>query len=249
MLLPPSYPEVGPRPALRELLGVQIDMQLADLSTLLRMPRDEPGLGAGCKLTAATLPMNVIAGASVLFWKSSIESLEQRAGRGKRFKDLMRAKYPQSADDAVDAEFAAELMWDYTRAPHTHALGVGKTAQLLPGIPREERGVWTSKAAHGLPADVVDQLMSSCERLEWLDPTIAAEPRGYAVHVGPAGVGVTRMLRDRFADDVQSDAAEATAGAASARRAERRRHIPRTARPERPKTSCLAPTSTPPRRA
>lgn len=211
MLLPSEYPEVAQWPRVRELLRIQVDMQFADLATLLCLPRDEAGLGAGCNLTAATLAFNIVAGASVLFWESSIEGFEDRRSRGRRFTGLMTAKYPWSPDDAVDAESGAELMWDYTRSPLTHTLGVGKTATLFPGLPKKERGVWLVKAERGLPADVVDELMSSCVQPNWLPATVTEEPGGYVIHVDTLAWGVTRMLRNLFADHVQAQAAEGTA--------------------------------------
>lgn len=137
-MLPSAYPEVGDRPSLRRLLEVQVDMQLADLGTLLCLPREEPGLGGGCNLTAATLAANIIAGASVLFWDSTLEALKPGPGRGKRFTGLMTAHYPWSSQDAVDAQLGAKLLWDHTRNPLSHTLGVGKQAQLFPGIPTDE---------------------------------------------------------------------------------------------------------------
>lgn len=210
-MMPSAYPEVGPRPALREVLRVQVDMQLADLRTLLCLPRDGPGLGGGCNLTAATLAANIIVGASVLFWNSSVEALKPSRDRGKRFTDLMTAHYPWSPQDAVDAELGAKLLWDHTRNPLSHTLGVGKQAHLFPGIPTEERGVWLLKPKHGLTAGVVEELMSSYDRPHWMSPTVMAAPGGYAIHVETLAWGVTRMLRNLFADTDQADAAEATA--------------------------------------
>lgn len=210
-MLPSAYPEVGPRPALRELLRVQVDMQLADLRTLLCLPRDEPGLDGGCNLTAATLAANIIAGASVLFWNSSVEALKPSGDRGERFTGLMTTHYPWSPQDAIDAELGSKLVWDHTRNPLSHTLGVGKQAQLFPGIPTEERGVWLLKPKHGLAADLAEELMSSIERPQWIAPTVIADPGGYAIHVDTLAWGVTRMLRNLFADPDQADAAEVTA--------------------------------------
>jgi hypothetical protein len=210
-MLPSAYPEVVELPALRELLRIQVDMQVADLKTLLCLPLPEPGLGAGCNYPAATLAVNLIAGASVLFWRASPEALIKRGDRGERFLGLMLAKYPWVADDAVAPELGGKLLWDHTRNPLSHTLGVGKTAELFPGISRDERGVWLGKPKEGLPAPVVDELMSSYERPEWLGPTVGSEPGGYVVHVPTLAWGVHRMLRDLLSDPEQADAAEATA--------------------------------------
>jgi hypothetical protein len=213
MLYPSDYPETARWPALRDLLRLQVDMQVADLRTLLCLPRpDEPGLGAGCNLTAATLAFNIVAGASVLFWESSVEAIERRGDRGPRFRRLVEAKYPWTPGDAVGAELGSEVMWDWARSPLTHTLGVGKSAHLFPGQPRRERGVWFVKSRDGLPADAVDELLSSYEKLDWLPATITHDYGGYAIHVDALAWGVARMLRHLFADEEQASRANDTAG-------------------------------------
>jgi hypothetical protein len=72
-MLPSAFPEVAPYEHLRRLLCIQVDMQLVDLRTLLRLPKRDFGLEGGCNLTATTLLCNIIAGASVLFFDASIE--------------------------------------------------------------------------------------------------------------------------------------------------------------------------------
>lgn len=212
MLAPSEYPETAGRPALRELLRVQVDMQLGDLRTLLCLPRrEEPGLQAGCNLTAATLAFNIIAGASVLFWESSVKAIERRGDRGPRFKALVEAKYPWAADDATSAELGAEVMWDWARSPLTHTLGVGKSAHLFPGQPKRERGIWFVKSRDGLPADAVDALLSSYEKVDWLPATITHDYGGYAIRVDTLAWGVCRTLRDLFRDDGQASRANDTA--------------------------------------
>jgi hypothetical protein len=150
-MLPSQYPESRPYPSLRRLLVLQVDMQFADLKTLLCLPRDEEGLGAGCNLTAATLAVNLIAGASVLLWDSSVEGLAQRGDRKRRFIGLAEAFYPWCDSDDVNAQLGTKLLWDYTRNPLSHTLGVGKTARIFPGIPAtsEKYGSPSRNAAYG----------------------------------------------------------------------------------------------------
>lgn len=176
LLLPSGYPEVARWSSIRELLRIQVDMQFADLRTLLCLPRqDEPGLGAGCNLTAAMLAFNIITGASVLFWESSMEAIERRGDRGPRFRSLVQAKYPWTGKDEVDAESGGELMWDWARSPLTHTLGVGKSAHLFPGQPKKERGVWFLKFERGLQDNVAEDLMSSYQRPELVVATVTTE--------------------------------------------------------------------------
>lgn len=91
MMRPSLLPELERYEHLAKLVEVQVDMQFADLWTLLQLPRHEQGLHGGCNLTAATLVFNLVAGVSVLFYQSSMEELESRRGRDKRF---MRDRSP-----------------------------------------------------------------------------------------------------------------------------------------------------------
>jgi hypothetical protein len=213
LVFPSQYPEAQAYSFLRRLLETQVDMQVADLKTLLCLPRAEAGLGAGCNLTATVLAVNLAAGASVLFWESSVEALEKRGERSKRFRKLMVARYPWSGEDSVDPEFGARLLWDYTRNPLSHTLGIGKTKRLFPGIPADERGVWLSKARRGLSAEEVERVMSSFDKPEPLDPTIKDGPDGYTISVLTLAWGVHRMLRNLFGDEEQARKAESTARA------------------------------------
>jgi len=132
-MLPSEYPEVRDYPNLRTLLGRQVDMQFADLRALLRLPERACDLKAGCNLTTVTLLCNIAAGASVLFWNSSFEALTERGNRGERFKALMEEHYPWHSDDAATGRAGAEAIWDFTRSPLTHTLGVGKDMATFPG--------------------------------------------------------------------------------------------------------------------
>ena len=212
-MFPSQYPEVAPYRHLRRLLEAQVDMLFGDLRTMLCLPGEAEGLDAGCNLTAAVLAVNIAAGASVLFWDSSVEELEKRGNRKRRFGELMGAMYPWSDDDAVDAELGAKLLYDYARSPLTHTLGIGKTRRLFPGIPASEREVWLSKPQKGLDAAVADEVLSSRERPVCLDPTIRSGPDGYTVYVVTLAWGVHRMLRNLFANGEHAKGAEATARA------------------------------------
>ena len=90
-------------------------------------------LEAGRNLTTVTLLCNIAAGASVLFWNSSFEALTERGNRGERFKALMEEHYPWHSDDAATGRAGAEAIWDFTRSPLTHTLGVGKDMATFPG--------------------------------------------------------------------------------------------------------------------
>lgn len=95
---------------------------------------------------------------------------------------------------------------ELARRRYSHTLGVGQAARLVPGIPEEARGLSLSKAERGLDRTLVEQIMGSAARPAWMAATITSEPGGYAVHVATLIWGVTRMLRNLFADAQQANA-------------------------------------------
>jgi hypothetical protein len=216
VLVPSEFDEVTAYPHLRRLLEIQIDMQFHDLRSLLRLPRPELDLEGGCNLTGAMLCCNVIAGASVLFYDASPAALEHRGDRGRRFRGLMTGFYPWSDDDDKRGAAGAEVLYDYTRNPLSHSLGVQKNPVAFPGV--GGRAVMLSKFIDGLPADAVDRLLSARERPEWVPATIRTEPNADVIAVETLAWGVHEMLRRLFADAAHARAANETAGALLARR-------------------------------
>ena len=66
-------------PKLRAFVEWGIDMQLADIRDMLRLPLRECGLNAGHNFAAATSLANLIAGASVWFYEASVPGCETAA--------------------------------------------------------------------------------------------------------------------------------------------------------------------------
>jgi hypothetical protein len=211
LVLPSQYPEARPYPFIRRLLEAQVDMQFADLRTLLMLPRPDDGLDAGCNLTTTLLLTGVAAGASVLLWDASPGALRARGERGKRFTALVERHYPWSADDSVTAEYGTKLLHDYTRNPLSHTLGIGKTTLLFPGISADETEVWLAKPRLGLSRAEAEELLSSFERPVWLAPTVRTAADGHTFDVATLAWGVHRLLRNLIADHAQARQAEASA--------------------------------------
>jgi hypothetical protein len=207
-MLPSEFPEVADYPHLQRLLELQINMQFVDLRTLLRLPMFEHGLEGGCNLTATTLLCNIIAGASVLFWDSSPEALEKRGERGRRFKELMARHYPWSDADAIRGEEGAELLYEYTRNPLSHSLGVGKNPHAFPGA-AGGRAVMLTKSANGLSEEQINHWLTAQDISGF--PTIELEDGEYVIRVETLAAGVHRMLRALFADEEEAAKANETA--------------------------------------
>src|SRR6266849_9532190 len=96
---PSELPEVQSSPSLRRLLEIQLDMQFADLRTLLLLPAEDQGFSGGCNLTSAALLFNIISGSSVLFYDASTTAMSEGRQSGRRFKELLSRYYPFGAGD------------------------------------------------------------------------------------------------------------------------------------------------------
>jgi hypothetical protein len=213
LVLPSQYPEVRPYPFVRRLLEAQVDMQFADLRTLLMLPRPGDGLDAGCNLTTALLLTGIAAGASVLLWDASPSALQARGGRGKRFTALVERHYPWSADDSVTPEYGTKLLYDYTRNPLSHTLGIGKTTRLFPGIAADEKEVWLAKPRLGLSRANAEEVLSSFDKPIWLGSTVRTAADGHTFDLATLTWGIHRMLRNLLADRSQANQAETSARA------------------------------------
>lgn len=210
-MVPSGYPEVQPYPYLRRLLEAQVDMQFRDVRVLLMLPRPDDGLDAGCNLTSALLLTAIAAGASVLLWDAHSGALDARGERSRRFRALVERHYPWSADDSVTPEYGTKLLYDYTRNPLSHTLGIGKTTRLFPGIPADEQEVWLAKPVHGLSGAQADEVLTSFDKPIWLEPTVKTAQDGHTFNVVTLAWGVQRMLRNLFADPMQAQRADSTA--------------------------------------
>src|SRR3989442_329924 len=105
MFPPPVVPSTLPSagyPFLTEFLHRQVDMQIADLRLLFRLPIPELDPHVGCNLTTAAMMLNVISGFSVWFFETDeaaeIRSLELAAGNRRskrRFIAFVQAYWSQ----------------------------------------------------------------------------------------------------------------------------------------------------------
>jgi hypothetical protein len=208
---PSEYPELAAYPHLRELLAGQVDMQFEDVATLLQLPRP-PELSAGCNLSLANILFTLIGGASALFFKADITYFKKHKDSGRRFRSVLRNHYPWQSDDALGPAEAAKALYTYARNPLTHSFGIGKAAQLFPGMPTPSaRPVWLAKGpVSAVEADEI--LCGGPSRPALLPPTLQGHPAGLALSVPTLAWGTAAMCRSIFADEDEVLAAEALAG-------------------------------------
>jgi hypothetical protein len=73
-VLPSEYPELAPYPALQRLMREHVDMQFEDIRAMLRLPRPDIGIETGMNFSLGRALFDLISGASVVFFDSSVEA-------------------------------------------------------------------------------------------------------------------------------------------------------------------------------
>lgn len=193
-------------PKLRAFVEWGIDMQLADIHDMLRLPLADLGLDAGHNFAAATSLANLIAGASVWFYDASEQGLRDRGDRSRRYRAILERYWPWDDGETVRAEEGSDVLYGHVRNPLAHAFG----------LPDPEDGVLIQIQKSPLTEEQIEQLEISTTRPSWVGATInpaatGAPGRAYFVSVPALYWGVQRLLRGVLTDPGQLPAAEALA--------------------------------------
>jgi hypothetical protein len=69
---------------------------------------------------------------SVLFYRPTLDDLKSKAGRGQRFRELVKKYFPCYP---LAPQTVADALYDVVRNPLTHALGIGGPGGLLSKAP------------------------------------------------------------------------------------------------------------------
>jgi hypothetical protein len=198
-----SYAEF---PKLHAFVGWGIDMQLADVRDMLRLPLPELGLDAGHNFAAATSLANLIAGASVWFFEASEQGLRDRRDRGRRYRAVLERYWPWDDGEIVGADEGYDVLYGHVRNPLAHAFG----------LPDPDDGALIQIQKSPLTVEQIEELEVSPTRPPWVGATIeparsGAPGRAYFVSIPAFYWGVQRVLRAVLSDPAQLPAAEALA--------------------------------------
>ena len=112
-------------PKLFRFVEWRIDVQLAEVRELLRLPMPEVGLKSGQPFAAAGALVNLIAGASVWLCDASTAGLSDRDS-GRRFRETLAAYWPWDDGEIVDRAEGTRLLYDCVRNPLAHAFGMSR---------------------------------------------------------------------------------------------------------------------------
>ena len=195
-------------PKLFRFVEWRIDVQLAEVRELLRLPMPEVGLASGQNFAAATSLVNLIAGASVWFYEASTDGLSDRHS-GRRFRETLAAYWPWDDGEIVDRAEGTRLLYECVRNPLAHGFGMSRL---------DDEGSPIAFLKDSLTAERVAELDLAEARPQGIGPTIrpagaGAPARAYLVAVPALYWGVQRLLRAVLTDEHQLPAAEALAHA------------------------------------
>jgi hypothetical protein len=190
-------------PSLKAFVEWGVNMQLADVRDLLRLPLPGADLYSGQNFAAAGALTSFISGASVWFYDASEEGLRNRRDRTRRFREVVELYWPWDDGEIVARDEGIRVLWNYTRNPLAHTLG----------LPDPADGTVISIAKSPLAEQRLAELDISEKRPEWVGPTIApaetAVPGGaYHLSVPALYWGVQRVLRRLLSDERQAARAE-----------------------------------------
>ncbi len=173
------------------LIRDQLDMQLADVHAMMRLPIEtDPGLGAGCNLASAQILLSVVSGVSTTLFKRDV--LSNRRGRRKLFVDAVKAHYPWDqefeASGRRSGADAAQDLYALFRNPLAHTLGVADRAE-----DEEARQFYIAKAPMA-ERDLVELETTGPSQDRWLAPTLVLNGQRLTLCVRSFYWGVRQMI-------------------------------------------------------
>jgi hypothetical protein len=187
-------------PATKHFLRRQVDMQIADIRLLFRLPANDLDPHVGCNLTAAAMMLNMISGFSRWFFQTdeaaAIRDEEQKDGNPRsrrRFIGFVEAYWPQVAPEQP-AVWVAERLY-IVRNSLVHDLGVTDDARQT-----DPRTVRLGKGPLDLDTIVYLERCSADQHPLKATPVIEERDATYDVHLFGVYWALHRMLRTALND-------------------------------------------------
>ncbi len=190
-----SYCPLQPPPGLSETERIvfgPLNRLLHDVHTMLKLPRVEAGLDAGCNISATIVLLAVGAGVSERLAKTGKRNKE------KKFVECLRRHYPWEAEgitNNTEKQRIAGLLWKLFRNPLAHTLGFPQSEKSwrIDGQKIEVGGREVSKSA--LDDARLEVLERAEDRPSLLETKQTLREAGgeYILHVPALYWGVRRM--------------------------------------------------------
>jgi len=186
-----------------------IDMQLADVRDLLRLPLPDHGLDSGQNFSAAATLVNLIGGASVWFYDASEEGLSNRQDRARRYDGVLKKYWAWDDGEAVSAGVGGSVLYSYARNPLAHSFGMPD--------PADDDGIIIRIVKRPLVGSEILELDQFEVRPAWLPPTVAQSAevkssRAYDLSVPALYWGVRRLIFTLLTNAREAEAANELGG-------------------------------------
>ena len=118
----PTTIDAATPPAVRAFIIQVMDVYLADIHAMLRLPRPEVDIAEGCNFSIAAVLMNVISGVSVVLYEPPPNRQETR----RKFLETGMDFYPWDTEPVgaiSNPDDGAEILYNSFRNPMAHAFG------------------------------------------------------------------------------------------------------------------------------
>ena len=121
MFHPTTVDAATPR-AVRTFITQVMDVYLADIHAMLRLPRPEVNITEGCNFSIVAVLMNAISGVSVVLY----EPPANKQATGRKFMQTANGFYPWDTEPVGainNADEGTEILYGSFRNPMAHAFG------------------------------------------------------------------------------------------------------------------------------
>ncbi len=201
---PSEIPELARYRSVRRFVRKHLDMQFADVRTMLRLPLPELGLHGGCNFAAAATLCDLLSGISVVLFdpppryyqtKQQQEAKQKGRDRGIRFKALLDGYFLWEQGQRKAA--CISVLYDRVRNPLAHELAL------------DRKGSRTKVAILKKPLseEQIVEMESSTARPSWLPQPIERRGRRWRLSVPGLYWGTFQVLKRLTLDRFQMDAA------------------------------------------
>jgi hypothetical protein len=207
--LAPSCP-----PAVEKFIVASVELTFRDVHAMLRLPRPDDGLEAGCNFSIARVLLDVISGVSTIFYDSALPSRT-------RFVRCLQECYPWALEhdyrrypECMKPAPASAMLYDLFRNPFSHALGLD--TKIAGGTRRSTKVVRVVRSkpfrigvgrivsigsGYGLSPSLLRELERGKIRPDWVPCTLEKEDDGYTLSTEALYTGVRRMVESMSGEE------------------------------------------------
>ena len=196
-------------PTVHEFIVSRVDVLVADVKAMMRLPLPEVGIEGRCAFAAATTLCSIIGGVSMVLYKPGV------SGRSPawRFLGLLKEFYPWQGERysswqyaVQDRETRAKVLYELVRNPVAHSFGVLGNNPLRVDIAKERL---SEQQIDGLEkSDVLPYFRAPAVTAHHLTAPGESHP-GYVITVGGLYWGVFHLLWNLAKNESQMREAEA----------------------------------------